>query len=162
MDEAQKIVKLEESVVNRIAAGEIIQSPASALKELIENRFVFYQLISESTEYLSWSVCRRNILFVCKQSDIIVHSIDAKSKSITITVKSGGMKSLQISDNGTGILKENLPILCERFTTSKLQNYSDLQTISTYGFRGEALASISIVSRLSIQTKTRNDPCAYK
>lgn len=88
--------------------------------------------------------------------------MDAKSKNIQVTVKSGGIKSLQISDNGTGILKENLPILCERFTTSKLQNYSDLQSISTYGFRGEALASISIISRLLVQTKTKDDPCAYK
>jgi DNA mismatch repair protein MLH1 len=88
--------------------------------------------------------------------------LDAKSKSIVVTVKAGGIKSLSISDNGTGILKENLPILCERFTTSKLENYSDLQSIATYGFRGEALASISIISRLAIQTKTRDDACAYK
>lgn len=89
-------------------------------------------------------------------------SIDAKAKIIQVTVKAGGTKSVQIADNGTGILKENLPILCERFTTSKLQNFSDLQSIRTYGFRGEALASISLVSRLSIQTKTKDDPCAYK
>lgn len=126
MDLPQKIIKLDETVVNKIAAGEIIQSPASALKELLEN------------------------------------SLDAKSKSIVVSVKSGGIKSLSITDNGTGILKENLPILCERFTTSKLENYSDLQSIATYGFRGEALASVSLVSRLTIQTKTRDDVCAYK
>ncbi|CRK99199.1 CLUMA_CG012507, isoform A [Clunio marinus] len=126
MNGAQKIIKLDESVVNRIAAGEIIQTPSSALKELIEN------------------------------------SLDAHSRNIQITVKSGGTKYLQISDNGTGILRENLPILCERFSTSKLQNYSDLQSINTYGFRGEALASISLVSRLSIQTKTRDQECAFK
>jgi DNA mismatch repair protein MLH1 len=88
--------------------------------------------------------------------------LDAKAKTIIVTTKSGGIKSLSISDNGTGILKESLPILCERFTTSKLVNYSDLQSIATYGFRGEALASISIVSRLTIQTKTRDDTFAYK
>ncbi|CAO1384866.1 unnamed protein product [Diamesa hyperborea] len=120
------IVKLDEGVINKIAAGEIIQRPANALKELIEN------------------------------------SLDAKSKSIQITCKLGGLKYLQISDNGTGILKDNLTLICERFTTSKLTTYSDLQQISTYGFRGEALASISMIARLTIQTKTRNDVCAYR
>ncbi len=77
-------------------------------------------------------------------------------------MKSGGLKSLQIIDNGTGIQKSDLGILCEHFTTSKLKQFEDLYSIKSYGFRGEALSSISMISRLTIQTKTRNDIVAYK
>lgn len=89
-------------------------------------------------------------------------SIDAKATSIQITVRGGGIQYLQIQDNGTGIRKDDLPILCERFTTSKLKTFEDLSSISTYGFRGEALSSISQVSLVTVTTKTHDQQCAYR
>ncbi|EPS36108.1 hypothetical protein H072_10486 [Dactylellina haptotyla CBS 200.50] len=122
----RRIKALSQTVVNKIAAGEIIVAPVHALKELLEN------------------------------------AVDAGSTSIEVVVKDGGLKLLQITDNGSGINKDDMGILCERFTTSKLKTFEDLTSIGTYGFRGEALASISHIAHLSVTTKTKDSDCAWR
>ena len=94
------IKRLSKDVVDRIAAGEIIHKPSSALKEMLEN------------------------------------SVDAGSTSVSVSCKDGGIKLLQVTDNGKGIRKSDLGIVCERHTTSKIQKFEDLTTVTTYGFRG--------------------------
>uniref|UniRef100_A0A0D9VAI7 DNA mismatch repair protein S5 domain-containing protein n=1 Tax=Leersia perrieri TaxID=77586 RepID=A0A0D9VAI7_9ORYZ len=124
--EPPRIRRLEESVVNRIAAGEVIQRPSAAVKELIEN------------------------------------SLDAGASSVSVAVKDGGLKLIQVSDDGHGIRFEDLPILCERHTTSKLSAYEDLQTIKSMGFRGEALASMTYVGHVTVTTITEGQLHGYR
>ncbi|SSD60643.1 related to DNA mismatch repair protein MLH1 [Saccharomycodes ludwigii] len=94
--------------------------------------------------------------------ELIENSIDASSKSIDISIQNNGFKILQISDDGSGIKKEDYPILCHRFTTSKITKFEDLSEIDTFGFRGEALSSISHIAHLSVTSKRRNEDLAWK
>ena len=120
------IVLLDDLTINKIAAGEVIENPAAAIKEMVEN------------------------------------SIDAGATSVTIEVKNGGKTLIKITDNGKGISKEDLPLAIERHATSKLRQIEDLEKINSFGFRGEALASIASISKMTIISKTESDVTANK
>ena len=121
-----KIQILKDEIINKIAAGEVVERPASLVKELIEN------------------------------------SIDAGASQVTISLEEGGKKSLSIFDNGHGIRKDQLPLSVLRHATSKIEEISDLFSVGTMGFRGEALASISAVSRFTLISKAKDSEQAYK
>lgn len=111
-----KIKKLDETVINMIAAGEVVEAPCSVIKELAEN------------------------------------SIDAEAKKITIEWTNGGFDAIRITDNGTGLNKEDAMMAVERHATSKITVSDDLYRIKSYGFRGEAIASIASVSIFEMVT----------
>ena len=123
MQSAKRIQVLSKHTANQIAAGEVVERPASIVKELVEN------------------------------------SIDAGSTAITIEINGGGIDYIKITDNGSGILAEDVPTAFLRHATSKISSADDLGHISTLGFRGEALASIAAVSQLTMRTRTKGSEC---
>jgi len=117
-----RIHVLSETVANQIAAGEVVERPASVVKEMLEN------------------------------------SLDAAATRIKISVEAGGKKLIQIMDNGCGMVRDDAMLAFERHATSKIKNAEDLLSVSTLGFRGEALPSIASVSRLRLETRAAEEP----
>ncbi len=115
----QRIKKIKD--FEKIAAGEVVERPASVVKELVEN------------------------------------SIDAGAKNIKIIIKNAGKSLIQVIDDGYGIEKEDVEIAFDRYTSGKIEKFEDLDTLTTLGFRGEALSSIAVVSQVELITRTKND-----
>lgn len=120
------IVLLDELTINKIAAGEVIERPASVIKEMVEN------------------------------------SIDAGATNITVEIKNGGISYIKVTDNGKGIAADDLEIAFERHATSKIRTADDLNTVTSMGFRGEALASIAAISNVEMVSKTKEQEIGYK
>jgi len=118
---AEKIRLLTDEVIGKIAAGEVVERPAAAIKELVEN------------------------------------SLDAGASAVTVEIRDGGISYFRVTDNGSGIQQSDIRMAFERHATSKITRAQDLSAIATLGFRGEALASIAAVGRVTCTTRTKAD-----
>jgi len=116
-----RIRKLDPQTVNEIAAGEVVERPASVVKELIEN------------------------------------SIDARARRIEVRVEDGGKRTISVIDDGEGMSSEDALVSIGQHSTSKISGIDDLDRLRSYGFRGEALASIASVSRMTLRTRHQDD-----
>lgn len=116
-----KIAVLDQQTIDKIAAGEVVERPASVVKELVEN------------------------------------AIDADATQITVEIKEGGIGYIRITDNGSGMEKDDIPVAFLRHSTSKIRSADDLLGVSSLGFRGEALSSISAVAMVELITKTKEN-----